>query len=875
MQPMLGKRARQACIACNARRVRCNVTETIPCRNCLADGSRCEVRESRRGKHPRRRASDQVAGAASGNKGTRPPPTINEARPQHSQSNQIDRHERRHGGVDEVAASEALVTLLQNNNQTPATIHDDTCTLGAAYPVPTGRHSDSTEPADTVKSVSPTSVSQHATGNSGADSTQDAEADPESSAVFIGSVFLGESTTLRYVHSDAADGDAEQPDDNSPGSTVHLLHQVPEPEIDNTLDTVDGSSGNAAGHGHGSANNKARPAWVVERRRIKMQFLQASGAFTYPPATTVDSLLDAYFMWFHPCFAIVDEAEARQRYRAGTLSPLLLQAMLFIGAVHGGDRQQAVTSGSEDASPSSKYIYYNRCKDLYDADYECDKVTIIQAVFLMSFWRTGPFLEKDTRHWLATAISLAQSKAMHRSATRVGTRVGRTSNASSTSPSGGATQSTDVTKKRDAARRLKQLKQRLWWSIYTREQQCAAALGLPSRISDEDCDVAPLQAQDFEFAFASKDGQKGQDGVTFQVGATGLARILGKIIRHGYAPGRTLTVECKKTLRQELRAWKPAAIDTCASHLGDDDDSSTSTFYTRLLHLTYNNLLILIYRPAYINNGKDHKDPRVDEEGRIALEAAAQNSRIVEDLVASPTLLSSLRHAPVHVITNLFNTLCMHTIHLRRLAHGIRGGDDASDDKKAKKEDNNVAALTIAEHRAKVCLLGLQELQRTWDVRNWILQLFFQYLDRATAARLAVDNKSLINGAKTVNNTMKMDTNTPREIPGQLALPAPPLPVATSLATDQPPPWVITGVDGGEYVDPASAETVDMLFSSPWTNVPTLEEQQIYLFSQMETDNLALGEGGGLCGYWGPSDPNIGLGQAGVVDNMTDFLGRM
>ncbi|CAK7231261.1 hypothetical protein SBRCBS47491_007871 [Sporothrix bragantina] len=852
----------------------------MPCRNCLADGSPCEVRESRRGKHPRRRASDQPSGAAA--KAPRPSVSAPSQQQQH-QPPQV------HGGVDEVAASEALVTLLQNNNSSNNNKNppsrDDRPSLGHL----TGRHSDSTETAETVKSVSPASVNQHAAATTA--SQQDAEADadvePGSSAVFIGSVFLGESTTLRYVHSDAADGDAEQPDDTSPGSTVHLLHQVPEPEIDNTLDTVDGSSGHVVGHGQGTNTNKNRPApaWVVERRRIKMQFLQASGAFTYPPAATVDALLDAYFCWFHPCFAIVDEAETRQRYREGTLSPLLLQAMLFIGAVHGGDRQHLAetqpgtddTDNTSPSSPSSKYVYYNRCKDLYDADYECDKVTIIQAVFLMSFWRSGPFLEKDTRHWLATAISLAQSKAMHRSATRVGTRVGKASaNGSSSSPTAAASApNKDVTMKRDAARRLKQLKQRLWWSIYTREQQCAAALGLPSRISDEDCDVAPLQVQDFEFAFeaSQSSNSSAHDGVAFQVGATGLARILGKIIRHGYAPGRTLTAACKTSLRQELRAWKPASLD------GDDGmGSSTATFYTRLLHLTYNNLLILIYRPAYIK--KDHRDPKVDEEGRIALEAAAQNSRIVEDLVAGPTLLASLRHAPVHVITNLFNTLCMHTIHLRRLAHGIRGGEAANDDKKmaTKKDDTNVAALTIAEHRAKVCLLGLQELQRTWDVRNWILQLFFQYLDRATAARLSVDDKSLT-GVNTANTNshfpMKTDMATPREIPGQLALPVPPLPMATSLATDQPPPWMSTGVDGGEYGDPASAETVDMLFSSPWTNVPTLEEQQIYLFSQMETDNLALGEGGGLCGYWGPSDPNMGLGQVGVMDNMTDFLGRM
>jgi hypothetical protein len=47
------KRARQACLACNARRVKCNVTEKQPCDNCVAGNVACETRESRRGKHPR------------------------------------------------------------------------------------------------------------------------------------------------------------------------------------------------------------------------------------------------------------------------------------------------------------------------------------------------------------------------------------------------------------------------------------------------------------------------------------------------------------------------------------------------------------------------------------------------------------------------------------------------------------------------------------------------------------------------------------------------------------------------------------------------------------------------------------------------------
>lgn len=45
-------------------------------------------------------------------------------------------------------------------------------------------------------------------------------------------------------------------------------------------------------------------------------------------------------------------------------------------------------------------------------------------------------------------------------------------------------------------------------------------------------------------------------------------------------------------------------------------------------------------------------------------------------------------------------------------------------------------ARKLAEHRAKLCLLGLKELQKSWDLENWVLDLFFRSLDDRTARDL-------------------------------------------------------------------------------------------------------------------------------------------
>lgn len=68
-------------------------------------------------------------------------------------------------------------------------------------------------------------------------------------------------------------------------------------------------------------------------------------------------------------------------------------------------------------------------------------------------------------------------------------------------------------------------------------------------------------------------------------------------------------------------------------------------------------------------------------------------------------------------ITHIFSALCIHTIDFCRTTSTLR---------------------KLAEHRAKLCLLGLQELQKSWDLENWVLDLFFRCLDDSTARNLRI-----------------------------------------------------------------------------------------------------------------------------------------
>lgn len=145
----------------------------------------------------------------------------------------------------------------------------------------------------------------------------------------------------------------------------------------------------------------------------KAHYLAKEGAFALPAPEVCVEVLRAYFKWFHPAFPILDRVEIAKKYEKGEVSPLLLQAILFIGASY-CDEETVHDMGFKDR-PEAKSQLYNRAKILMDADWESNQIIILQSLFLISFWRAGPLNVKNTRYWLGAAISLAQARGLHRS----------------------------------------------------------------------------------------------------------------------------------------------------------------------------------------------------------------------------------------------------------------------------------------------------------------------------------------------------------------------------------------------------------------------------------------------------------------------------
>jgi hypothetical protein len=451
-------------------------------------------------------------------------------------------------------------------------------------------------------------------------------------------VYLGESTLLRVVHND------HPPVGSYRSTKSHLRYPLPEVA--------------------------AVPEWERQRKSRRLEALTAEGVLSSPDATVQNELFEAYFKWFHVCFPVVNKPATFRQSQAGELSPMLCNAMMFIGVIHSHpDELRKIGLGNRE---EARHLFYNRAKDLYDVDYESNSLVQLQTMFLLSFWRGGPLLQKDCRYWLGGAITLAQKKGMHRSFGNSDSMQAR-------------------------------LRKRIWWSVYVRERQCAAALGLPNRIYDDDCDVDSLTVSDLDDS-ESLDAHTllySLEHVYYAIEMAKLTMFLGKIVHKEYMPNGDQSPLGRRQLKSELDNWHRQLPEV----LGRGND--TGGLFVGMLHMAYNNILILLSRWAFIAGDQTG----AEENSQTAYLAACRISRIAEDLLAE----NLIGHGQIHLITCLFNALCIHTVNLRRVEGTSR---------------------LVAEHRAKMCLYGLRELQKTWEVTNWVLQIFFQHLDRSMARRL-------------------------------------------------------------------------------------------------------------------------------------------
>ncbi|OAP55591.1 hypothetical protein AYL99_10564 [Fonsecaea erecta] len=203
-----------------------------------------------------------------------------------------------------------------------------------------------------------------------------------------------------------------------------------------------------------------------------IDYLVRKGALDVPQAELLDAIIRSYFQYFHWFMPLLDQHVLLSctggHWRPGmpTISILVLQAVMFIGVTFVDE--QHLHKGGFESRRAARRSFYERVRLLYELDVEENRIPIIQATLLMSFWNETPGDNKGGWHFLGIAISLALTIGLHRKQTFSNPSV------------------------------KKHLSKRIWWSCYMRDRMLALGMSRPLRINDVDFSTPLLELEDFE-----------------------------------------------------------------------------------------------------------------------------------------------------------------------------------------------------------------------------------------------------------------------------------------------------------------------------------------------------------------------------------------
>ncbi|KAF2813290.1 uncharacterized protein BDZ99DRAFT_253225 [Mytilinidion resinicola] len=206
----------------------------------------------------------------------------------------------------------------------------------------------------------------------------------------------------------------------------------------------------------------------------EVSYLEKKGALTIPSTPLRNELLRAYVEFVHPYMPLLDLHEFVAALdnadgNLGKISLILFQSVMFAGSAF-VDMRHLRAAGYVTRKEARK-DFFQKTRLLYDFDYESDRVSLVQALLLLTYYYETPDDQKDTWHWMGVATSVAHTIGLHR----------------------------NPDKSNMDAKRTK-LWKRIWWSTYMRDRLIALGMRRPTRIKTEDYDVPMLTLDDFDLA---------------------------------------------------------------------------------------------------------------------------------------------------------------------------------------------------------------------------------------------------------------------------------------------------------------------------------------------------------------------------------------
>ncbi|KAH0832823.1 cutinase transcription factor 1 alpha [Fonsecaea pedrosoi] len=633
------QRSAVACTWCHARRVKCNAAaKGTPCSNCEAGGRHCMLIESKRGK--KRKVSTSPSATQ------RDLSSIAQASPTETTPG--------HGNVYDPLKG------VRNQPKSPQESHNPrTGSTSTGVPDKPDLAQDSQETlyAQVLDKATDTGMLQ-----------------PDVKEGVVHVMYMGETFNL-----------------------THLLRQT----------NPDSARSTRKRHYVVRFNPKNRTADPVEEQEeeednVLTSFLQHQGCFRLPSVHTCYQLFQTYFEYVHPHYPILDREDFAAQYTdlQNPASYLLLQSVLFMASGH-CELSVLLEAGFESRYHARK-TFFQRAKALYDNDHEPNKVTVVQAVFLISFWWNGPTDQKDTWHWLGIAISLALTLGMHRS-----------------------TQLSDM-KPKDRC-----LWKKIWWSLFAEDKHAATALGRPVHIRRRDCDVEPLEIGDFDdeprVARADIFGRPERVDGLYVIALVELSMIAESIVESSFTAFNATTsdnADMFQSCSQALEQWRSGLP------LELRIEYTSNCLWTSMLHIAHSWFEIVTHRSISPQN---LSPPSMKTAHCLAMDAANRMVRIVEELLSQSHIL----HCPIHIVPALFAAMGMQAV-------DICSGQSILEQ--------------LGVVKVRLAMIALRELQSTWPVSGWIFRLFAKIVRRIRHGDELLPHEP-VNASPPVLMKMKMNSH--------------------------------------------------------------------------------------------------------------------
>lgn len=141
----------------------------------------------------------------------------------------------------------------------------------------------------------------------------------------------------------------------------------------------------------GGAKEAAQNAKPSEDEKALDKYLSLVDVSLLPPKGHLDSLLQIYFAYIHPCIPIVDQERPGRRKDGALLSPMLLQAICVIASRHEHARPHLVVAKNSPALEPREFAkrLYKSINAALNAKLERDRIVLIQVHTLLSMYVEG------------------------------------------------------------------------------------------------------------------------------------------------------------------------------------------------------------------------------------------------------------------------------------------------------------------------------------------------------------------------------------------------------------------------------------------------------------------------------------------------------